>query len=118
MFNSIDDYIAQQDPEKQEILWQIYNVIHTALPNAKEKIVWQMPTWWDGYNLIHLSAQKNYILLFPGQQAIERFATILLASEYHFSKVAIQFPYSSVPLKLIQEIAEFVNANATMAVVA
>lgn len=118
MFNSIDDYIAQQDPEKQEILWKVYNAIRTALPNAKEKIVWQMPTWWDDYNLMHFSAQKTYILLFPGQQAIEHFATVLLASEYHFSNVAIQFPYSSVPLKLIQEIAEYVNVNATMAEVA
>ena len=72
-----------------------------------------MPTFWNGRNLIHFAAFKRHIGVYPGAEAVERFAPLL--AKYKTGNGAIQFPYKSfgtVQVKLITEIAEWCgNAN-------
>lgn len=101
---TIAEYIAQQPEEIQPYLRQIDETIHSALPDAVQKISWSMPTYWNRRNLIHFAAFKKHVGLYPGPAAVEAFAARLQG--YRTSKGAIQFPYSKpLPLELIAEIA-------------
>ncbi len=80
--------------------------IRQALPDATEKISWQMPTFWQGRNLIHFAAQKNHLGIYPGAATMKHFAPRL--TEYKTCKGSVQFPYKSFGPKqmaLITEIA-------------
>jgi uncharacterized protein YdhG (YjbR/CyaY superfamily) len=57
-------------------------------------------------NIIHFSAHKNHLGLYPGPEAIEHFSEQLV--EYKSSKGAVQFPYNKpIPYELIAEIAKW-----------
>ena len=102
----IDEYIKAQPIEIQPILNRVCSAIRTAIPNAAEKISWQMPTFWKGQNLIHFAAQKKHLGIYPGEKAMEQFLPRL--GDYKTSKGAIQFPYKDFgdeQLALITEIA-------------
>ena len=102
--NPIDEYIAAQDEAIQPRLNAIRDTIRAALPDAVEKISYQMPTYWKGRNIIHFAAFKNHIGLYPGGEAPVVFAEKL--KDYKTSKGTIQFPLNKeIPLELIAEIA-------------
>ena len=86
----IDEYIALQQAEIQTLLENIRKTIRSAAPEAIEKISWQMPTFWQGENLIHFAAFKKHISVFPGGEATNAFANRL--TEYAVSKGTIRFP--------------------------
>lgn len=107
---TIEEYILSQPEEVQPYLHQVNNAIKDGIPEAKEKISWSMPTYWNGGNLIQFAAFKRHIGLYPGPEAVETFADKL--TDYKTSKGAIQFPYSKpLPLELIGEIAAWRGAN-------
>jgi uncharacterized protein YdhG (YjbR/CyaY superfamily) len=88
--STIDEYITAQLEDVQPLLRKIRTTIHNVVPNAVEKISWQMPTFWLGENLIHFAAFKKHISIFPGGEATEVFAERLTG--YKTSKGTIQFP--------------------------
>jgi uncharacterized protein YdhG (YjbR/CyaY superfamily) len=88
--NSIDEYIANQPAEVQPLLQSVRETIRIAVPDAAEKISWQMPTFWQGENIVHFAAFKKHIGLFPGGEAVGVFADRL--EGYKTSKGTIQFP--------------------------
>ena len=101
---TIEEYILRQPEEVQDYLNQVNEVIETAIPDAKPKIAWSMPTYWKNRNIIHFAAFKKHLSLYPGTEAVEFFADKLTG--YKTSKGTIQFPYSKpLPLELIAEIA-------------
>ncbi len=107
---TIEEYIAAQPEETQGYLRQINAAIKTSIPEAKEKISWSMPTYWEGRNLIQFAASKRHIGLYPGPEAVEAFAAQL--TEYKTSKGTIQLPYSRpLPLELIGKIAKWCWEN-------
>lgn len=104
--NCIDDYIAAQSPAIQERLCAVRNAIATAIPEAEERISYQMPTFWKGRNIIHFAASKNHIGIYPGPDAVAEFLPRL--SDYKTSKGAIQLPNNKeLPLELVAEIARW-----------
>ena len=104
----IDEYIASQPDNIQPILIKAREVIRSAAPDATEKIAWQMPTFWQGENLIHFSAQKKHLGIHPG--ALERLSSDLIErlAEYKTSKGSIQFPYDKpIDYDLIADITRW-----------
>ena len=114
----VDEYIEAQPLIHKDKLRAVRQVISMALPDAMEKISWQMPTYStprnksrgdsgrQGKNLIHFAAQKNHIGIYLGAEAMEHFKPRL--AKYTTSKGAIRFPYKgfgSEQLHLITEIA-------------
>lgn len=89
-FSNIEEYIAIQSEDVQPLLQSIRETIRAAAPEAIEKISWQMPTFWQGENLIHFAAFKKHIGLYPGGEATSEFAERLVG--YKTSKGAIQLP--------------------------
>ncbi|MDR1619570.1 MAG: DUF1801 domain-containing protein [Clostridiales bacterium] len=105
-FHAIDDYIAAQAEAIQPLLQSVLKTLRRVLPAAMEKISWQMPTFWQGRNLIHFAAQKNHLGIYPGAEAMKHFAPLL--AEYKTSKGAVRFAYKTCggeQLALIAKIA-------------
>ena len=88
---TIDEYIQKQPPEIHAILNEVRSVIRKQAPKSEERMSWQMPTFWQGENLIHFSAQKNHLGIYPG--LVERIPFAKRLKDYKASKGAIQFPY-------------------------
>jgi uncharacterized protein YdhG (YjbR/CyaY superfamily) len=108
MQKPIDTYIVAQPERVQANLQQIRDIFRTALPEAQERISWQMPTYWNKHNIIHFAAFKNHIGIYPGSKAMEHFRERMTA--YKTSKGAMQLPYDQpLPLELIAEIAKWCN---------
>jgi uncharacterized protein YdhG (YjbR/CyaY superfamily) len=105
-FQTTDEYIEQFSPEVQEILTNVRNVIKEAVPEATEKISYQMPTFYLHENLVHFAAYKNHIGYYPNPSGVEAFKDQL--TSYKTSKGAIQFPLNKpIPYELISEIARY-----------
>lgn len=103
---TIDQYISEQPEEVRPILGKVREAIRAAAPDATEKIAWQMPTFWQGGNLIHFAAFKDHISVFPGSEAIVAFAGRLTG--YKTAKGTVQFPLDKpIPYGLITEIARW-----------
>ena len=103
---SIDEYINAQDEALREPLRQGRAAIRAQLPEAKEKISWSMPTYWQGGNILHFAAAKKHVGLYPGPEAVAHFADKLDEGGYRYSKGTIRISYSGeLPLELIAEIA-------------
>ena len=108
---TIDEYIASQDEAVQPKLREIRAILQAALPDAQECISWSMPTYRKGRNIIHFAASKKHLGLYPGPEAVEHFRAVLEERGYSYSKGTIRFPYDSVPLDLIAEIAAWAAEN-------
>lgn len=101
--NTIDDYIGSQPAEVQPLLQAIRETIHAAAPHATEKISWQMPTFWQGENIVHFAAFKTHIGVYPGGEAVGVFAERLTG--YQTSKGSIRFPLNQpIDHRLIADI--------------
>jgi len=102
---TIDEYIQKQPPEIHAILNEVRSVIRKQAPKSEERMSWQMPTFWQGENLIHFSAQKNHLGIYPGE--LERLPFKERLSVYKTSKGAIQFPYNKpIDYELISDIVK------------
>ena len=107
---TIEEYILGQPEEVQPILQQLQETIHAAIPNAKEKISWSMPTFWKGCNLIQFAASQKHIGLYPGPEAVAAFADRL--TPYSTNKGTIRLPLGRpMPLELIADIARLCEEN-------
>ena len=103
---TVDEYISEQDAGIQEQLQLVRKAIRDELPEAKEKISWAMPTWWNGHNIIHFAAQKTHIGLYPGEEALTAFSDQL--NGFAVSKGTIRLPYTQeIPEELIGKIARW-----------
>jgi uncharacterized protein YdhG (YjbR/CyaY superfamily) len=102
----IDTYIAAFSPEVRKRLQQLREAIHSAAPDASEKISYQMPTFFLHGNLVHFAAWPQHIGLYPMPSALVLFRKEL--SKYASSKGAVQFPYDQpLPLALIRRMVKF-----------
>jgi uncharacterized protein YdhG (YjbR/CyaY superfamily) len=113
---NIQEYIEKFPIDIQEKLQTLRYTIKEAVPEAKETINYQMPTFVLHGNLVHFAAYKNHIGFYPTPSGIEAFASEL--SPYESSKGAVKFPIDeSLPLDLISQIVKFrVEENKRKAV--
>ena len=103
-FQSIDEYIAACPPESQAYLKQIRKLIHTLVPDAKERISYQIAAFErNGKNLIHFAGWKKHVSLYPvpaGSEAFER-----QVEPYVDGKGTLKFPLDEpLPIKLIERV--------------
>ena len=103
-FTSIDEYIAACPEETRERLQAIRAEIKKLVPDAKEKISYQIACFeLNGKNLIHFAGWKKHISLYPipaGDEAFEE-----AASKYADGKGTMKFPLDEpLPIKLIGKV--------------
>ena len=104
--DTIDDYISDQAAEMQPVLQKIRETISQNAPKAQEKISWQMPTFWQGKNIIQFAAHTKHISIYPGPVAVSFFADRL--TDYKVSKGTIQLPIDKpIDFELIADITRW-----------
>jgi uncharacterized protein YdhG (YjbR/CyaY superfamily) len=104
---TIDEYISGYPHEVQAILRKIRAIIRETVPQAGEKISYQLPTFTlHGRNLVHFGAFKKHIGFYPTPFGIEQFGAEL--APYQGAKGSVQFPLDQpIPYDLIRKIVEF-----------
>ena len=102
----IDEYIAGFQSSTQTILRQLRETIRNIVPEAKETMSYQIPTFNLQGNLVHFAAFKNHIGFYPGSGAIEAFKEELTI--YESAKGTVRFPIDkALPLALISKIVQY-----------
>ncbi len=106
-FQTIDEYIDTFSGETQRRLQDIRSLIKKLVPEVKEKISYQMPTFeLNGKNLIHFAAFKHHIGIYPTPSGVEAFQEEL--APYKKNKGSIQLPLDMpIPMDLIKKIIIF-----------
>lgn len=106
-YKTIDDYIALFPEQTATILREIKNIVKEEVPDAKEKISYQMPTFTlNSRNLVHFAAWKEHIGLYPTPSGIVAFQKEL--SQYEVAKGSIRFSLNNpIPYDLIRKIVAF-----------
>ena len=103
---TVEDYILQQEEEVQSYLWLLHQTILRALPDAKERIAWSMPSYDLKEPIVQFSAFKNHVSLYAGADAIQYFEEKLQG--YVCKKSAIYLNYDQpLPEGLITEIVKW-----------
>lgn len=105
-FATVDDYLAAQPPAVRPVLEQMRAAIRAALPDAEERISYQMPSFRQfGATLIYFAGWKQHVAIYPANDAVvAQFADALAA--YVVTKGAIRFPLDQpIPYELITAIA-------------
>jgi uncharacterized protein YdhG (YjbR/CyaY superfamily) len=105
-FQSIDEYIAACPEQTHERLQEIRKMIKKIVPDAKEKISYQIACFeLNGKNLIHFAGWKKHISLYPIPAGDETFKEE--ASKYEDGKGTMKFPLDEpLPIKLIERVVK------------
>ena len=101
----IDEYIAAFSPEVQAILQKIRSTIRKALPDASERIGYQMPAFAQDGDVIYFAAFKNHIGIYPPVHGDEQLMQEI--TRCRGEKGNLQFPLDEpIPYALIGRIAK------------
>jgi len=102
----VTEYIGKFEMEIKNKLEEIRMVIREVIPKAKEKISYQMPTYYYIENIVHFAGFTKHIGLFPTPSGIDKFEKEL--KNYKWSKGGIKFPIEKeLPIGLIKRITEY-----------
>jgi uncharacterized protein YdhG (YjbR/CyaY superfamily) len=104
---SFKDYKSKYPPEIQQRLDEIRMAVKSVVPEAKERISYNMPSFWFHGNLLYYGAFKNHIGFYPASKTVfEKFKDELKIYKQS-GKGTVQFPHDKpVPLELIKKIAK------------
>ena len=111
-FSTVDEYIATFPADVQEILQQVRRTILGVVPEAGEKISYQIPTiTMDGRALLYFSGWKQHISVYPIPAGDEALAAEI--EPYRAGKGTLKFPLNKpIPYDLIARLAQaFVDSR-------
>jgi uncharacterized protein YdhG (YjbR/CyaY superfamily) len=112
-FASVDDYIDSFPPDVQQVLQEVRRTIRRVVPDAGEKISYQIPTvTLDGKALLYFSGWKEHIALYPIPPLDDDLAADI--EPYRSGKGTLKFPLTKpIPYDLITRLTQaFVAARA------
>ena len=105
-FETIEAYIDSYPSNIKERLTEIYQIVKGVVPEAEEKISYNMPAFFLNGVLVYFAGHKNHIGFYPTGNGVDAFINKI--GGYKFSKGTIQFPLNKpLPRKLIEEIVEY-----------
>lgn len=100
-FTSVDEYLNSFTGIARERLQEMRHVVRQQLPNAQERISYNIPAYFMHNTLvIYFAGYKNHIGMYPGRTNSAAYNT--LAAKYAHGKSTAQFPHTEpLPTKLI-----------------
>ena len=102
----VDKYINQFDGIIKDKLFEMRKIVRNVIPKAKEKIAYEMPTYYYSENVVHFAGFKNHIGFFPTPTGVSEFEEEF--KKFKRSKGGIQFQIDEeLPKELIIKIVEF-----------
>ncbi len=104
---TVDQYLAESDPQHTERLTEVRELIRGLLPDATERISYGMPGYYDGTRpLVYFAGQKGHLGFYPTPSAVEAFQSELTG--YSTSKGCVRFPWDKpLPRELIRRMVIF-----------
>lgn len=104
---TIDEYIAEFEPETRMALEQMRALIRSLAPDATETISYAIPTFdVAGKHLVHFAGYARHVGLYPAPSGMDAFKEDL--RPYKTGKGSVQFPLDQpLPVDLIRRIVEF-----------
>jgi len=106
VYTSIDQYISSFPDHIQRKLKEMRAIIKDIVPEAKEKISYQMPTFYLNGNLVHFAGYSGHIGFYPTPGGIDAFKNEI--SKYKYAKGSVQFSIDEpLPVELIVKIVKF-----------
>lgn len=110
-YETIDEYIATFPPDVQRVLNALRETIHSALPEAQEKISYDIPTFTlDGRNVVHFAGWKHHVSVYPIPDTDQDLVREL--APYRASKGTVKFPLGEpVPFDLVGRLARSLAAR-------
>lgn len=108
-YSSVEEYISDFPTNVQVLLEKVRQTVREALPEAKEKIAYSIPTFEvNGINVISFAGWKNYISLYPIPAGDRTFQGKI--QQYKRAKSTLQFPLEkSMPYELIRQTVTFLE---------
>lgn len=104
-YQSVDEYIHSFPEPIRKKLEEIRKTIRAEIPEATEKISYQIPTFYLNGNLVHFAAYTKHIGFYPTPNGNETFQSEL--SRYKSGKASARFPIEEpLPLDLIQKMVK------------
>ena len=105
-YSTVDDYIANAEPNAKKALRDIRKTIKSIAPKADEVISYQIPGYKYHGMLVFFAAWKNHISLYPAPWKAESLKKEMAA--YEGSKGTIKFPLDKpMPLALIKKMVKY-----------
>lgn len=105
-FSTVDEYLAGFQNHIQKKLKEIRKEIRKTVPDAEEKISYNMPCFALNGILVWYAGYEKHIGFYPSSSGIAKFKKEI--SEYKNSKGAVQFPLDEpLPMDLIRKIVLF-----------
>lgn len=103
-YKSVDEYVASFPDDVREVLEQLRRRLVRAVPEAGEKISYQMPTITsDGKSIAHFAAWKSHVSLYPEPEGDEDLRAEL--ASYSAGKGTLKFPLGQpIPYELIERV--------------
>jgi uncharacterized protein YdhG (YjbR/CyaY superfamily) len=110
-FTTVDEYIGSFPVDVQEALDEIRRTIRRAIPDAEEKISYQIPTFTQhGRNVVHFAGWKHHLSVYPVPAGDETFQEEV--APYRAGKGTLRFPLDQpIPYGLIERQAAFLAAE-------
>lgn len=101
-FSSIDGYIRSFPGEVQAVLEEIRARGHKTVPEAGERISYQIPTLTlNGRNLVHFAGWKHHVSLYPIPDGDEAYRSAI--APYQAGKGTLKFLLRDpVPYELVE----------------
>jgi uncharacterized protein YdhG (YjbR/CyaY superfamily) len=101
---TVEDYVRGYPEDVQVVLEEIRRRISAIVPEAGEKISYQMPTvTMEGQSLVYYAAWKRHIGMYPIPSADAALEARI--APYRTAKDAVKFTYSKpIPYELIEEV--------------
>ena len=105
-YSSIEEYISSFPEPARAKLTELRNLIKKLVPEAKEKISYQMPAFTLNGMLLYFAGYAKHIGFYPGVRTVEHFKSEL--SDYKTLKGTVQFPLNQpLPIELIKRMILF-----------
>lgn len=105
-YATIDEYLAALPADVRPVVERIRKTLHDAVPDAGEKIAYQMPTLTlDGKSLVHFSGWKQHVSLYPVPPVDDELAAAI--APYVAGKGTLKFPLNQpIPYDVIARLAQ------------
>lgn len=110
-FATVDEYIASFPPDVQEVLQRVREAIRSAVPDAQEKIRYDIAAVMvDPTHAIHFAGWKKHVGVYPVPQLEGELEEQI--APYRAAKDSANFLYARpIPYDLIERVAAAVVAR-------
>lgn len=105
-YASVEEYVASFPDSVQEVLEQVRQRVLAVVPDAEEKISYQIPTITSqGKPVVHFAGWKSHLSLYPGPEGDDELAAAI--APYVAGKGTLKFPLDKpIPYDLIERVVQ------------